>query len=169
MHEMLCTREEILTKNSFILFIGTILLSLILHHHGQAAQKQTESLIMASSASKATKKPHKSRYKRVLEIYADDKSQGSGRALFSISTPEINVALNLGKATPHTFVFVVVTDKNWDETIFQIPVVVDTKSGVTVTTLKRPMSGWIKGEYEVVVKDTKESIISTAFFSINDE
>ena len=158
-----------MVKKKFIYFIGIVLLNFIIHHPGQAVSKQPGSFLMASSTGSDTQKPRKSRYRRVLEIYADDKSQGSGDATFPTSTPEINIALNLGTATPYTFVFVVVTDKNWNKTIFQIPVVVDTKSGITVTTLKRPMSGWIKGAYEVVVKDTTENVISTAYFSINDK
>ncbi len=155
--------------NKSLLFICTLLLVFIFQQPGKAAQNTEGTFLVASNSTNSPKKQRKSRYRRVLEVYADDKTQGSGNALFPTSTPEINIALNLGKSTSHTFVFVIVTDKNWKKTIFQIPVVVNTTTGTTITTLKRPMSGWKKGEYEVVVKDTEEHVLSTAFFSINDE
>ncbi len=89
-------------------------------------------------------------------------------AIFLETVEKIPITVYLGYDSTYKFISLVVSDKGRGAVVNEIPILVDANFDYVESSLKRPMQGWAKGLYEVVVLDEKGIIISQKEFSIVD-
>ncbi len=82
-------------------------------------------------------------------------------------TDEIYISLQTGVNSRISVLTLLVKDQSRNRHLYEIPVLLDSRSGKTLIALKRPLSGWLEGNYQIVAQTIIGNVITSTIITIS--